>query len=186
MTRKLFIIASLALSLCSTLLSTGCQSIGSRVNQNAKGVGIEAGSPNTLAMTDADGQWVTNGIGPQRFTDIDSEGNIQTFQQGTTPRDLTWTNPSGAKLAISSGTDIKAGSAEFYDPVTGNLVAKVSDFGTVSSEPLRAGNEAYDRLVGYWQSLTQAQRDAAIAEIETTGQVTESMVPLVLQFLSGL
>lgn len=185
MNRTLAIVVCL-LTLVSLVVSTGCQSIGSRVQQNAKGIDIAAGSPNVLAMTDAEGQWGMNGVGPQRSTSIDSEGNLQTFQQGTPARDLTWTTPSGSRLSFSSQTDIKIGSAEVYDPASGKMVAKVSDFGTLTSEPQRAANEAYDRLVGYWTSLAQDQRAARIAEIETTGQVTSDMVPLVVQFLSGL
>jgi len=142
-------------------------------------------SPVTLTIEDDVKKGVANGPGPARFTSITAD-EVQTFQSGTTPRDMFVQLPSGAKFNLSSGTDINAEGIEF-DPATGGF--KISKFGTSASEPLRAGNEAYDRLIVYWSGRDQASKDAIIAElkaIEASTPVVAGLVGNMIQLLSGI
>lgn len=162
----------------------GCTRVGGQVSQNARGVLVDNPSPNTLTMRDlpsGESQWTSNGIGPSQFTDMTSEG-VQTFRQGSTPREVMYDGVS-KRFLLSSGADISAEALEI-DPNTG--VVRVGKFSTSASEPIRASNEAYKDLVPFWQSLTQAERDAVIAELETSETISESVKPVLVTLLQGL
>ncbi len=182
MTRKLFLVASVALSLCSSLIATGCQSIGSRFKQNAQGVESEAGSPNKLALTDAEGQWTADGVGPSQFTEINDTA-IQTFQSGMVQRNFVWTK---GKVALSSGTDFGAERATFYDVETGNLVADIQGFNTSASQPLLAFTEAQKAAVDYLKLLPPAQVQLGIEQLRTGGEIASSLAPVFATALEAL
>lgn len=180
-------------SLC--LLFLLCMVVQGGCSQNDIGSRIEADkggrpkltnpSPVTLTIEDQDKRGVANGTGPARFTSITGD-EVQTFQTGTTPRDLFLKLPDGSQVNLSSGTDINAEGLEF-NPKTGAF--KVAKFGTQASEPLRAGNEAYDRLVGYWATRDEASRQAILAElkaIEAGSSVAGGVLGQLIQTLSGL
>lgn len=146
-----------------------CQTIGPQVGVTRNDTKLSAASPVTLQIEDADKKGIANGVGPARYTSITDE-LLETMQSGTTPRDLWFRKlPDGTfQFNLSSGADFAAKGLEF-SPVTGAL--KVDEFSTSASEPLRAGNEAYDKMVGYWTSMTQAQKDALLAEMDTVKAV---------------
>jgi hypothetical protein len=166
----------------------GCSQndIGSNFGADAQGrPKLVNPSPVTLTIEDQDKRGVANGVGPARFTSITAE-EVQTFQSGTTPRDLFVKLPDGSQINLSSGTDINAEGLAF-NPKTGEF--KVAKFGTQASEPLRAGNEAYDRLVAYWQTRDEASKQAILAElqaIEAGASVAGGVLGQLIQTLSGL
>jgi len=172
--------------LCVCCLGCSQNDIGSNFGADEQGrPKLVNPSPVTLTIEDADKRGVANGVGPARFTSITAE-EVQTFQSGTTPRDLFVKLPDGSQINLSSGTDINAEGLEF-NPKTGAF--KVEKFGTQASEPLRAGNEAYDRLVGYWQTRDEASRQAILAElkaIEAGSSVAGGVLGQLIQTLSGL
>lgn len=155
------------LLLAMTMLAmTGCaqRDVGSSIRSDAQGrPALVNPSPVTLTIEDDVKKGVANGPGPARFTSITAD-EVQTFQSGTTPRDMYVALPNGAKINLSSGTDIVAEGLEF-DPAAGSF--KVAKFATTASESLRAGNEAYDRLVTYWAARDQASKEAILAELKT-------------------
>ncbi len=164
-------------------LLAGCQGIGPSVGITRSDTKLEAASPVTLQIEDADKKGTANGVGPARYTSI-TEDRVETMQTGTTPRDL-WLRklPDGTfQFNLSSGTDIQAEGLEF-DPVTGGV--RVAKFGTSASEPIRASNEAYDRLVEFWKSLTQAQRDALAAEMDTIKSVAPTAANVLEQLIKA-
>jgi hypothetical protein len=174
----------LLLLFCLVMLAPGCQQVGPKNVIDRQTTSLESASPVTLQIEDADKKGVANGVGPARFTSI-TEGEVQTFQTGTTPRDL-WVRKGtdgAVQVNLSSGTDIQAEGLEF-DAGTGSF--KVKRFGTSSSEPLRAGNEAYDRLVAYWTSLSQDQKEARLAEIDAMKVTAPELADLILGIVSGL
>jgi hypothetical protein len=169
-------------------LMGGCSQndIGSRIEADKGGrPKLTNPSPVTLTIEDADKRGVANGTGPARFTSITGD-EVQTFQTGTTPRDLFLKLPDGSQLNLSSGTDIEAEGLAF-NPKTGEF--KVAKFGTSSSEPIRAGNEAYDRLVGYWATRDEASKQAILAElqaIEAGNNVAGGVLGELIKTLAGL
>lgn len=180
---------SFVYSLISVALLTVCclgcsqNDIGSNFGADAQGrPKLVNTSPVTLTIEDQDKRGVANGVGPARFTSITAD-QVETFQTGTTPRDLFVKLPDGSQINLSSGTDIQAEGLEF-NPATGAF--KVSKFGTQASEPLRAGNEAYDRLVAYWKTRDQASRDAILAELKTIEAATPIAAGVIGQLIGAL
>lgn len=176
------VLVSLAIALCIPLCA--CQQIGPKAQIDRGKTTIDSVSPVTLQIEDDDKKGFANGVGPARFTSI-TEGEVQTFQTGTTPRDL-WVRktPDGAlQFNLSSGTDVQAEGLEF-DASTGSF--KVKRFGTSSSEPLRAGNEAYDRLVAYWTNLSEDQKAARLAEIDALKVTAPELADMLVQIFAGL
>lgn len=180
----LCIVASFIMSVL--LLGCSQHDIGSNFGSDEQGrPKLVNPSPVTLSIEDSEKRGVANGNGPARYTSITGE-QVQTFQTGTTPRDMFLKLPDGAQLNLSSGTDISAEGLEF-NPKTGAF--KVAKFGTSSAEPLRAGNEAYDRLVGYWQTRDDESKQAILAElkaIEAGSSVAGGVLGQLIQALSGL
>ena len=182
--RRLSIALVLASSLIAGLALSACQTVGPTAKIDRGKTSIESGSPVTLQIEDDDKKGIANGVGPARYTSI-TEGEVQTFQTGTTPRDV-WIrkSPDGAlQFNLSSGTDVQAEGLEF-DAATGSF--KVKRFGTSSSEPIRAGNEAYDRLVAYWTALSQDQKEARLAEIEALKVTAPELADMLVSIFAGL
>jgi hypothetical protein len=166
------------------MLMSGCQNVGPENTITRDNTTLRNGSPVTLQIEDADKKGIASGVGPARFTSI-TQDEVQTMQTGTTPRDLFLAKlPDGTiRFNLSSGTDIQAEGVEF-DAAAGSF--RVDRFGTSASEPLRAGNEAYDRLVTYWVNLTDAQKQARLAEIEALKLTAPELADLILGIVTGL
>lgn len=167
-----------SLLLALMVFAPACQAVGPSIKQDATGVKLATGVPNTLTLTDSDGQWTSNGVGPAQWTDLTAEG-VQTFRQGSTPREIFW-DGNTHRLVVSSGSDITAEGVT-VDPVAGML--QVQRFTTTASEPIRAQNEAFAALVGYWSTLTQEQRAAHIADVEAAQAAGDTFAPVLLQLI---
>lgn len=157
----------------------GCAArVGTKVKTTPKAGENNNGAPNTLTLADADGTWNVNSAGPARYTEV-SDGSIVTVQHGSTPRDIVWDGQS-RRLAVSSGSDISAASIE-VNPETGWLKAKDVKLG--ASEPIRAGNEAFDRLIQYWAALSQQSADVAKRELEAIENVSPTVASVIKDIL---
>jgi len=121
-------------------------------------------SPVTLHIEDADKQGTASGVGPARYTSI-HDSNVETFQTGTVPRDFfVKKNPDGSfQATASTGSDVRLENVK-YDAKTGSFT--IGSLSTITSEPLRAGNEAYDRLAGYWQDRDEKSKAVILAWID--------------------
>lgn len=183
-TALLVLLGAVICATISALVMTGCQPVGPKASITRDSTELASTSPVTLQIEDADKKGVASGIGPARYTSITGD-EVQTFQTGTTPRDL-WLElrPDGTrKLNLSSGTDIQIEGLT-VDPESGAIA--VAKFGTSSSDPIRAGNEAYDRLVAYWTSLSEAQKEARLAEIDALKVTAPEIAEFILKTISGL
>jgi len=178
LTRSISILLSVLLCL---MLGACAARVGASHKQTMAGVDQVNGSPNTLSMTDAEGQWSANTTGPSRYTSVGEQG-IETFQTGTVPRDVYWDRATG-RLVISSGSDIQARDV-LIDPDSGRI--SIGEFATVGSEVIRAGNEAFDRLKEYWGTRDQASRDVIIRQIEMAENITPDVRDVLLGLLTGL
>ena len=159
----------LVVLLALTILSTGCTRVGSKWSSDRDGRPIvENGSPVTLQIEDADKKGTANGIGPARFTSI-TEGEVQTMQTGTVPRDLWLKLPNGAQFNLSSGTDIMAEGVTF-NPATGAFSVKT--FGTSASDPLKAHNEGLATWSQYLNHLASMSVEARKAELDAIKAVS--------------
>lgn len=182
-TRALVILAVIFLILTIFGLA-GCQNVGPKHTFDRGGATLDTPSPVTLDIQDDDKRGTATGVGPARWTSI-TEGEVQTFQTGSTPRDM-WVkkNPDGTlQFNLSSGTDVRAKGVEF-DATTGSF--KLGEMDLSASEPIRAGNEAYDRLVAYWTSLSADQKEAHLADVEALKVTAPELADLILGIVSGL
>lgn len=163
---------------------TACQNVGPKHTFDRGGATLDTPSPVTLDIQDNDKRGTATGVGPARWTSI-TEGEVQTFQTGSTPRDM-WVkkNPDGTlQFNLSSGTDVRAKGVEF-DATTGSF--KLGEMDLSASEPIRAGNEAYDRLVAYWTSLSADQKEARLADVEALKVTAPELADLILGIVAGL
>jgi hypothetical protein len=138
--------------------------VGPRIS-DAGGVGPSGAfeqntpSPNVLSITDAEKRGHIAGTGPAQYTAMTGDG-LQTFKTGSTPREVYFDRDTG-RFVVSSGADLTAKDIAF-DAATGSLT--VGEFSTSASEPIRALNESLDRLAAAWVAMTDAEREAVIAE----------------------
>lgn len=135
-------------------------------------------SPNTLTLTEpienetvevegeapriitrGGGTWHGNSVGPNAYATLDADGT-QEMSTGVTPRRIFYDRDTG-RLVVSSGSDISASGVK-YDGKTGKL--EIASFTTSSSEPIRAGNEAFDRLAAAWTTVP-AESSALVKEV---------------------
>jgi hypothetical protein len=175
-------IAVVVLALAVMMPMCGCVArVGSASSTDIKGTGYTNGSPNTIGLTGVDENWTANGTGPQQYTQMDDSG-LQTFRQGSTPREIFYDKATG-RLVISSGSDVSAEGISF-DPESGKV--KVAKFSTVSSEPIRAGNEAFDRLVTYWSARDEASKEAIVEALKTATNIAPDVKDVLLQLLTSL
>jgi hypothetical protein len=172
--------------LAAAILACGCgRRVGSTATFDSGGrPSFVNGSPVTLSIEDSEKRGFANGIGPARFTSITGE-EVQTFQTGTTPRDLFLSrNPDGTiQFNLSSGTDVTAEGVK-VDPSTGAVT--IAKFGTSSSEPLRAGAEAYEALTKYWAARDEASKQAIIAELETVKATAPTAAGVIEKIIATL
>lgn len=177
----LFLYAAILVSAMAIALGMGgCTRVGAALEMDDSGrPRAENPSPVTLTIEDADKKGFANGTGPARFTSI-TEGEVQTMQTGTTPRDLWLKLPNGAQLNLSSGTDINIEGAEF-DAATGGF--KFAKFGTVASEPLRAHNEGLVAWTSYMNHLASMSVEARKAELDAIKAVSEAAFTAVVEGL---
>lgn len=173
-----------ALVLIPMAMLGACQQIGPKHTFDRGGATLDTPSPVTLDIQDNDKRGTATGVGPARWTSI-TEGEVQTFQTGSTPRDM-WVkkNPDGTvQFNLSSGTDVRAKGVEF-DAATGSF--KLGEMNLSASEPIRAGNEAYDRLVAYWTTLSKEQKEAHLADVEALKVTAPELADLILGIVAGL
>lgn len=162
---------------------------GTRATIGADGPRIDNASPNTLQFdagsADVGERISSGGVGPASYTvTTDGESRSWRVSQASTEVSLLL-NPDGrVSLNSSSGKDVtaKAESVNF-DPATRKIAMKNVQFGTDASTPIRAQNEAYDRLVTYWTALSADQRAAVLAQLETQGEIGKTLGDLLGQAL---
>lgn len=172
MKRTLFVLSTI------TLTFAGCTSgIGSGTLYERDKTTITNGSPVTLNIQDADKIGTAVGTGPARYTSLNDKG-LQTLQTGTVPRDAVLHMPDGSKFVLSSGTDLNIEGVSF-DPESKKV--SIGKLSTVTSEPIRAGNEAYDRLAAVWINLNNAQKEAVLAQVEAIRVTSPEIASLILR-----
>ncbi len=170
----------LAIAMLFVISQAGCAAtVGKKINVDPKKAANTNGSPNTLTLADADGTWNVESAGPARYSEITADG-ITTVQHGSTPRDIVWNSPDGARLSISSGSDITAESVKL-DQAKG--VLEVKGFTTSASAPIKAGNEAFDRLIQYWTARDDASAQVLKREMEAIETVSPTLASMLKDVL---
>lgn len=170
------------ITLLLMLMSVGCSArIGSKSSVKPGESIAENASPNSLTLTRADETWTAANSGPADYTEL-LEGGSVSMKHGIVGRKIFFDRETG-RLVVDSGADVTAKGIDI-DQTTGRV--SIAEFATVGSDQIRAGNEAYDRLVAYWQARDQASRDAIIAELETIKEVAPTAAGVLTSLIETL
>ncbi|MCK6475293.1 MAG: hypothetical protein L6Q35_00505 [Phycisphaerales bacterium] len=173
------IIATLALGAVP-----GCQQVGPRAQQTAEAIDEATPGPSQTRMVDVErGTLTTTGTGPTSWKRLDADG-VETVGTGVAPRTLYWDSAT-KRFVFDSGTDISAEDVR-VDVFRDRTTIDIGRFATLTSEPTRAVNEAYADLETYWRSLTQAQKDARIAELEAMKAAGDAFAGVLLPLLRSI
>ena len=187
MKRLVASVLGLLLCFCSPIsCMVACQAVGPQSEQKADQITDQTYGPAQTKMVDAErGTISTTGTGPTAWKRVDGQG-VETISSGQVQRTLFW---DGEKLVLDSGTDITATGVEIVRSPDGGISIRMDSAGTSASEPVRASNEAYDRLAELWQGYSADQREAFIAQLqamEQAGEVVAGGLVQVLLKMGGL
>ena len=174
------IVVVIACAACVAL--SGC-TVGPTASQSAAGQKVANSPLDTTTMTvvpDGTSTFVATARGPVTESLVDDEG-IESRTTGMVTRRIIWTR-DGQRLSIDSGSDITAKGVTI-DPATGRV--RVDEFATISSEPLRALNEALDRYKDVWSKLSEEQRAAIEAQFRAIEAVAPPLIDALRTILSG-
>lgn len=173
---------ALVLAAAACVLLSGC-TVGPTASQNAAGQKTANSPLDTTTMTvtpDGTNTFVATARGPVTEALVDDEG-IESRTTGMVTRRIIWTR-DGQRLSIDSGSDITA-KGVVIDPATGRV--QVDEFATISSEPLRALNEALDRYQAVWAKLSEEQRAAIEAQFRAIEAVAPPLFDALRTILAG-
>jgi len=170
---------------------TEAAQVGSKQALDIGGVTNRNTAPNTLTGVDQDGSMSIAAVGPVSQTEITtftSEG-----KDGIAERVLSRAGSSASHRAVipipgstrSIVTDTQAGTvakvAKLYDGVTGNLLMEGLELEVDPATPIRAQNEAYDRLAAAWTTVppesAKTVRDVLIKALEEERAKVEAITP---------
>lgn len=189
------------------VLVGGCASnqgtVGQTFTQGDNARELRNGGPITLAVdtptgavTDANGGAVldkdgkpvvpvesvsTSSTGPGGYVLADSKQS-RALLNNTVVRNIAFAKDPDGKVIFNSvsGTDVRATAESLsFNPATGQLEGKNLKFETLASAPFDASNASLVAWKEAFQQQTQAQRDAAIAQINATADLLKSTVPSV-------
>lgn len=162
--------------------------VGSKQALDIGGVTNRNTAPNTLTGVDQDGTMAIASVGPV------SQTEITTFD-GDKPveRVLSRAGSSASHRAVipipgtnrSIVTDTQAGTkarvAELYDASSGKLLMTGLELEVDPASPIRAQNEAYDRLAAAWTTVppqsAKTVRDVLIKALEEERAKVEAITP---------
>ena len=111
---------------------------------------------------------------------------VNTHSVGLVPRTLL-IDRKNAKIVLNAATDINAEGVELTLNDAGDVIGfRVAKFGTSSSEPARAINEAYPALAEVWKNADQATRDVWIQQIQSMEAIAPDVRDALVALLTGI
>lgn len=197
----------LSVSLAMGLVMGGCASNGGTVGQtftqgdNARE--LRNGGPITLAVdtptgavTDGNGDAVldqhgkpvvpvesvsTSSTGPGGYVVADGT-QTRGLLNNTVIRNVHFSKDEAGRIIFNSvsGTDVRATADSLvFNPSTGELQGSGLKFETLASTPFDSSNQSLIAWRDAFNQQTQAQKDAAIAQINATADLLKNTVPSV-------
>ena len=177
----------IALTLLVAACLPGCAgTIGDKATQVADKIDTTNRGPTSARMVDKErGTLALDGAGPGRYLYLNKD-SVETQSTGSTNRSLFYDGGTG-RFVLDSGSDVTAENVEIRPNGDGKLgLVKIGKFSTISSEPTRASNEAYDRLAEVWKARDEASKEAILAEIDALKITAPEVADALFAFLSGL
>lgn len=185
----LLVLVTVIVSLAAAT-SPGCQAVGPEHRQDAFRTDSRARAPNSINLVDSEPgrnwNYSINSAAAGQYTEINADGSLTRAAHGAPTRDLFLVLPDGKKVTLSSGSDVKMSGLSFQQNGATESTVMIDHFETISSEPQRAANEALAAMVPAWQTLTEAERETAIAQFEELGKLGNTLAPIVVQALRAL
>jgi hypothetical protein len=166
---------------------SGCSAtVGDKATQAADKIDTVNRGPTSARMVDKDrGTLALDGAGPGRYLYLDKD-SVETQSTGSTNRSMFYDGATG-RFVLDSGSDVTAEGVEIRPNGDGKLgLVKIEKFSTISSEPTRASNEAYDRLAEVWKARDEASKEAILAEIDALKITAPEIADAIIGLLSGL
>lgn len=168
----------------------GCQAVGPEHQQDAYRTDSRARAPNGINLVDAEPgrnwNYSINSAGAGQYTEINPDGSLTRAAHGAPTRDLFITLPDGKRVTLSSGSDVEMSGLSYQQDGATTSTVMIDHFKTVTSEPQRAANEALTAMVPAWNALTEAERDAYIAQVEAWARAGDAFAPVLLAFLRSI
>lgn len=158
----------------------GCGArVGSVFEQTPDGVKSTNASPNRIDLAVNGEHWTSESVTGTRYVRVyDSADAVGMESIGPNSRVFALPTPAGV-LKVASDSDTTIRVEEF---TSGTTTVKGLELSTSASEPIRASNEALDRLVAYWASRDEASRQVLIEQVKAIdsglGKLLEAVVQL--------
>lgn len=178
---------AIAAPLVFPMTAMGCAGpIGAHTVQDAAKIDKSKQAPTNVDWVDPSaGSMALSGTGGgQRM--ILTGDEVNTHSVGLVPRTLL-VDRKNQKIVLNSATDITAEGVELTLNDAGDVVGfRIAKFGTSSSEPARAINEAYPALAEVWKNADQATRDVWIQQIKSMEAIAPDVRQALVALLTGI
>ncbi len=130
----------------------------------------------------------TSSTGPGGYVVADGQQS-RALLNNTVVRNIAFAKKPDGNIVFNSvsGTDVRATAESLvFNPATGQLEGKGLRFETIASTPFEASNQSLIAWKDAFQQQTQAQREAAIAQINATADLLKNTVPSVAAELTKI
>jgi hypothetical protein len=184
------IVALVSLAAVVVCFWAGCQPVGPTAEYRRDVTSIASPST-TLNLTDRSGAWTFTGAGSAGNTTLTTylpDGLLQTelssIWGGVASREVIIPVGEGKHAVIRSGSDVMIRVDRLAQGPMGLELAGL-EVSSNTSEPTRAGNEAYDRLVGYFSALSAEQRAVAVEQVRAAVSISGDLRGLLASFVEA-
>lgn len=167
---------------------TACTSVGPAISQDGQGTRVNLPATNTLTVTPAEkGPNVqAGGAGTTSYLSL-RESETQGLLSSGVVQGVHWSLADFGTLSAVLATDSSIQADDLLiDPKTRALTVKNLRITLGATEPTKALEPLARVLVAGWGELTQAQRDARIAEVKALEASYPGIVEVFTKLIGGL
>ncbi|MFZ2875458.1 MAG: hypothetical protein WAZ94_13375 [Phycisphaerales bacterium] len=156
---------------------------GSKYAAGLDRVGVDGGPPNTLTGVDREGTGAVAAVGPVSQTEISVYGDAGQPQEsirsraGSSASHRAVIPLPGTTRSIVADTqaNTKARIGKLFDPSTGHLIMEDLSLDVDAAAPVRAANEALDRLAPVYIEMYQTHRAEFLAQMDAVKAVSPDL-----------
>lgn len=161
------------------LLMVGCQSVGTSVKTDPKTAEITGVSAPVVFNVQNDTQRGTvTATGPSGYVTTES---TEAFFANSPPQAISFSD-GRRTVTLSGAANLQGKKLKF----NADDSVEIGEFSTVPSEVIKASNEGVIGTSGERIALTQAQRDALIAQVQASETIAAEMKPALISLIEGL
>lgn len=165
--------------LAIAIVMAGCQSVGAKVDTNRQGAKIEGVTPPVVVdIQDDERRGTLIGTGPGGMLDT---GDTKAFFANSPPQAISFSD--GRRTVSLTGAANLSGKRLKFNA---DDSVEIGEFSTLQSETIKASNEGVIGTSAERIALTQAQRDALIAQVQASETIASEMKPALIALIEGL